>query len=108
MRSQTPAWSAAHVVVATGRGTRQGRRALHRKHHARATLKALAGHDEIDGCIPARACKGDEALAKFNKAGIHIEDLGDRLQVEGAASFVKSWNELLQCIASKSDALKAA
>jgi transaldolase len=47
-------------------------------------------------------------LAKFNKAGIHIEDLGDRLQVEGAASFVKSWNELLQCIASKSEALRAA
>jgi transaldolase len=73
-----------------------------------ATLKALADHGDIDGCIPARACKGDEVLAKFNKAGIHIEALGDQLQVEGAASFVKSWNELLQCIASKSEALKAA
>jgi transaldolase len=73
-----------------------------------ATLKALADHGDIDGCIPARACKGDEVLAKFNKAGIHIEDLGDRLQVEGAASFVKSWNELLQCITSKNEALKAA
>jgi transaldolase len=73
-----------------------------------ATLKALADHGDIDGCIPARTCKGDEVLANFNKAGIPIADLGDRLQVEGAASFVKSWNELLQCIASKSDALKAA
>jgi transaldolase len=72
------------------------------------TLKALAAHGDIDGCIPARACKGDEVLAKFNKAGIHIEALGDQLQVEGAASFVKSWNELLQCIASKSETLKAA
>jgi hypothetical protein len=34
--------------------------------------------------------------------------LGDQLQVEGAAGFVKSWNELLQCIASKSETLKAA
>ena len=65
------------------------------------TLKTLADHGDIDGCIPARACKGDEVLAKFNKAGIHIEALGDQLQVEGAASFVKPWNELLQCIASK-------
>jgi transaldolase len=73
-----------------------------------ATLKALADHGEIDGCIPARACKGDELLAKFAEAGIHVEALGDQLQVEGAASFVNSWNELLQCIASKSETLKAA
>ena len=73
-----------------------------------ATLKALADHGEIDGCVPARACKGDEVLAKFAKAGIHVEALGDQLQVEGAVSFVKSWNELLQCIASKSETLKAA
>jgi transaldolase len=73
-----------------------------------ATLKALADHGEIDGRIPARAGKSDELLAKFNKAGIRIEDLGNQLQTEGAASFVKSWNELLQCIASKSETLKAA
>jgi len=73
-----------------------------------ATLKALADHGEIDGCIPARACKGDEVLTKFAKAGIRVEALGDQLQVEGAASFVKSWNELLQCIASKSETLTAA
>ena len=47
-------------------------------------------------------------LAKFAKAGIHIEALGDQLRVEGAPSLVKSWNELPQCIASKSEALKAA
>ena len=40
-------------------------------------------------------------LAKFAKAGIHIEALGDQLQFEGAASPVKSWNELPQRIASK-------
>ena len=57
--------------------------------------------------FPSPACKGDEVLAKFAKAGIHVEALGDRLQVEGAASFVKSWNELLQYIASKGEALKA-
>ena len=72
-------------------------------------MKALADHGDIDGCIPARARKGDEVLAKFNKAGIRIEDLGDRLQVEGAASLVKSWgNQSLQCIASKSETLRAA
>jgi transaldolase len=34
--------------------------------------------------------------------------LGAQLQAEGAESFVKSWNDLLECIASKSKALKAA
>jgi transaldolase len=73
-----------------------------------ATLKALADHGEIDGSMPVRACKGDEVLAKFAKAGIHIEALGEQLQVEGAASFVKSWNDLLECIAVKSKTLMAA
>jgi transaldolase len=73
-----------------------------------ATLKALADHGEIDGSLPVRACRGDEVLAKFTKAGIHIEALGDQLQVEGAASFDKSWNELMEVIASKSKTLVAA
>ena len=73
-----------------------------------ATLKALADHGEIDGCIPSRTCKGDEVLATFAKADIHIEALGAQLQVEGAASFAKSWNELMECIASKGETLKAA
>jgi hypothetical protein len=34
--------------------------------------------------------------------------VGDQLQVEGAASFDKSWNELMEAIASKSKTLVAA
>jgi hypothetical protein len=34
--------------------------------------------------------------------------MGLRLQNEGAASFIKSWKELLQCIADKAEKLKAA
>ena len=45
---------------------------------------------------------------KFAKAGIDIDALAAQLQDEGAASFVKSWNDLMECIASKSKALKAA
>ncbi|MBB6143784.1 transaldolase [Silvibacterium bohemicum] len=73
-----------------------------------ATLKALADHGEIDGSLPVRACKGDEVLAKFEKAGIDVDALGEQLQDEGAESFVKSWKDLIDCIASKSEALKAA
>jgi len=45
-------------------------------------------------------------LAQFAKAGINVDALAAQLQDEGAKSFVKSWNELLAVIASKSDALK--
>jgi len=34
--------------------------------------------------------------------------LADRLQVEGAQAFDKSWRDLLDCIAAKSEALKSA
>jgi transaldolase len=51
---------------------------------------------------------GEKVLDQFAKAGIDIDALGDQLQEEGAGSFVKSWNDLLECIASKSKALKAA
>ena len=73
-----------------------------------ATLLALADHGIIDGTVPALARKGDEVLAKFVKAGIDVDALGPQLQDEGAKSFVKSWNDLLECIASKTKNLKAA
>jgi transaldolase len=50
----------------------------------------------------------DEVLAKFAEAGIDIDALATQLLDEGAESFVKSWNDLMECIASKSEALKAA
>jgi transaldolase len=44
-------------------------------------------------------------LKRFGAAGIDVEALAQKLQVEGAQSFVKSWNELMQSIADKSAAL---
>ena len=48
----------------------------------------------------------EEVLTRFAKAGIDIDALAAQLQDEGARSFVKSWKELMACIASKSEALK--
>jgi transaldolase len=71
-----------------------------------ATLKALIDHGEISQTLPVHARSCDEVLAKFTKAGIDTDGLAARLQEEGAKSFVKSWNELMECIASKTEALK--
>jgi transaldolase len=47
-------------------------------------------------------------LAEFAKAGIDTDGVAAQLLGEGIASFAKSWNDLLHCIASKSQILKAA
>jgi transaldolase len=47
-------------------------------------------------------------LAGFAKAGIDIDTLAARLQDEGAASFVKSWNELMGCVEAKSAKIRKA
>jgi len=72
------------------------------------TLKALAEHSELGTILPADGGDCEEVLAQFAKAGIDVDALAAQLQDEGAKSFVKSWNELMAVIASKSATLKKA
>jgi len=72
------------------------------------TLKALADHGELGTILPADGGDCEQVLAQFAKAGIDVHALAARLQEEGAKSFVKSWNDLMAVIVSKSAALKAA
>lgn len=67
-----------------------------------ATLKALADHDELGTILPADGGDCEEVLAQFVKAGVDIDKLAAQLQDEGAKTFVKSWNDLLAVITSKS------
>jgi transaldolase len=69
------------------------------------TLKAFAEHGELGEILATDGGDCEEVLTKFSMAGIDIDALATRLQEEGAASFVKSWNELMAVIASKSAAL---
>jgi transaldolase len=70
-----------------------------------ATLKALATHTELGELLPTDGGNGEEVLAQFAKAGIDVDALGAQLQSDGAESFVKSWNDLMTVISSKSAAL---
>src|SRR5580700_1728771 len=72
------------------------------------TLKALAEHSELGTILPADGGDCEEVLAQFAKAGIDVDALAAQLQDEGAKAFVKSWNELMAVIASKSADLKMA
>ena len=69
------------------------------------TLKALAEHTDVGTPLPADGGDCEEVLGKFAKAGIDVEALASQLQDEGAESFVKSWNDLIAVIASKSATL---
>jgi transaldolase len=73
-----------------------------------ATLRAFADHGEVTDTIEPDGGSSEAVLASFAKAGVDIEALAKRLQDEGAASFVKSWADLMECIASKRTAIHEA
>jgi transaldolase len=72
------------------------------------TLKAFGDHGEVGATLAPNGGDCETVLAGFAKAGIDIDALAARLQDEGAKSFVKSWNELMACIDSKSVAIRKA
>jgi transaldolase len=72
------------------------------------TLKAFADHGELGQPMPADGGDCEAVIAAHGKAGVDAAALAAKLQEEGAAAFVKSWNELLGVIASKSAALAKA
>jgi transaldolase len=72
------------------------------------TLKALADHGDLSEIMSADGGDCEAVLDQFAAAGVDIDDLGAKLQDEGAKSFVSSWNELMGVIASKSATLAKA
>src|SRR5262245_46594393 len=72
------------------------------------TLKALADHGELGTILPTDGGDCEQVLAGFAEAGIDVDALAARLQDEGAKAFVKSWEELLGVITSKSALLAKA
>jgi transaldolase len=73
-----------------------------------STLRALAKHHALGSILPADGGDCEEVLAQFAKAGIDVDALAIRLQEDGAKSFAKSWNELMNVIASKGAVLMKA
>lgn len=72
------------------------------------TLLAFADHGRPGNAMPFDGGDAEDVIAKFNAAGIDDEQLAADLLREGTESFVKSWHDLIDCVASKSVTLKAA
>jgi transaldolase len=73
-----------------------------------ATLLDLYDHGNIGATTPPDGGDCEAVLTQFKEAGVDIDAVAATLQSEGASSFVKSWNELMSVLASKSETLKAA
>ena len=72
------------------------------------TLRAFAEHGELRGIMAEDGGDAEALLARFAQAGIDVDALATKLQRDGAQSFVKSWQELMQRIADKGKMLAAA
>jgi transaldolase len=72
------------------------------------TLLAFAEHGIVKSVMPKDGGDAEKVLESFAEAGVDVDELAAKLQVEGAQSFVNSWAELMQRIAEKSAALAAS
>lgn len=72
------------------------------------TLLAFADHGKARGELPADGGDAEALLAEFAQEGVDDAALAAELQREGTRSFDKSWNDLMDRIASKSAMLKKA
>ncbi|MGO9846004.1 MAG: transaldolase [Methylocella sp.] len=70
------------------------------------TLLAFAEHGKVGGVLPRDGGDCEHVLADFAKAGIKTDALAAQLQLAAAKAFVDSWQDLLNAIESKNEALK--
>jgi transaldolase len=71
------------------------------------TLLDFADHGQAGPPLPLEGGDSEQVIADFEKAGFGYEELAATLQKEGAQSFVKSWNDLLETIEARMYAVTA-
>jgi transaldolase len=71
------------------------------------TLLAFADHGRVGEPIPADGGDAEQTLSEFEAAGVDLDALAKRLQVEGAEAFAASWRELLDSVSAKREQIAA-
>jgi transaldolase len=71
------------------------------------TLHAFADHGRVDRVMATDGGDAESTLGRIEAAGVDIAALAAQLQRDGAQSFTRSWQQLLQRIADKAGALVA-
>jgi len=73
-----------------------------------SALQAFADHCDVGPALPIDGGDVEQELAQFAREKVDVHGLANQLQDEGAKSFVKSWNDLMSVIESKTAVLKRA
>jgi transaldolase len=69
------------------------------------TLLAFVEHGKVSNVLPVDGGYAEAVLEEFSSEGVNNEALAADLQHDGTRAFAKSWQDLMACIASKSDRL---
>lgn len=73
-----------------------------------ATLLAFADHGEIGATLPTDGGDAEGMLKRIGQAGVDVDALAAELQIKGRDAFVASFEQLLERVDSKMQALRAA
>lgn len=65
------------------------------------TLDAFIDHGRVGEMLAADGGDADEVVARVEAYGVEVPELAAKLQADGAAAFVGSWEDLVQTIAAK-------
>jgi transaldolase len=71
------------------------------------TLLAFGDHGIVGDFLPTDGGNAEDVIERFEAANVDVDALAERLQQEGADSFVASWDELVANIGQKTSALTA-
>ena len=69
------------------------------------TLQAFADHGRVAATMPTDGAAAEATLVRFKQAGVDVDAVAEKLQSEGAQSFVKSWQQLMQGLSAKKAAV---
>ena len=71
------------------------------------TIDAFLDHGTVARTVDADPAGAAGALERVEAAGVDMADVGHALEDEGVASFTKSFDELIQVLSDKANALSA-
>jgi transaldolase len=65
------------------------------------TLKAVLDHGNLDETLTKDVDEAYEILNKLNKVGVDINDVTDKLEIDGVKAFSDSFNEVIETLRKK-------
>jgi transaldolase len=71
-----------------------------------ATIVAFADHGTVARTVDSGVAEARRVLDALGEVGIDLDEVSAKLETEGVSSFGKSFDDLLDVLASRSDGLR--